>query len=87
MSQANPRQYLGALRSALTIADEYMSAIPSAKTPNYHADSSAVQYGVFGAASDAGGWEYNDFPNAANYGNVWINCDHTDSKGSIWTSY
>jgi general secretion pathway protein G len=75
------------LLPALTIAGKYLGSIPLAKTPNYHADSSAVQYGVFGGASDAGGWEFNDFPNAANYGNVWVNCNHTDSKGSIWTSY
>lgn len=72
---------------ALTIAGKYLSSVPLAKTPNYHADSSAIQYGIFGAASDAGGWEYNSFPNAANYGNIWVNCNHTDSKGSIWTSY
>lgn len=75
------------LLPALTISGKYLGALPLAKTPSYHPDSAAVQYGVYGGASDAGGWEYNDFPNAANYGNVWVNCNHTDSKGSIWTSY
>ena len=24
---------------------------------------------------------------ATNFGNVWISCTHTDSRGTIWTSY
>ena len=70
---------------ALTISGKYLQTLPLAKAPNYHADGSAVQLAT--AANDAGGWSYNATAGSANYGNVVVNCTHTDSKGSIWTSY
>lgn len=53
--------------------------LPRAKTPNYHPDSAQV---AFGAATDAGGWLYD---NAA--GTLRVNCTHTDTKGTVWTMY
>ena len=47
-------QYPSVLDS-LTIAGKYMSAVPNAKEPNYHADASFVYYGAFHTATDAGG--------------------------------
>jgi prepilin-type N-terminal cleavage/methylation domain-containing protein len=73
--------------TSLTIAGKYLTAIPNAKTPNYHPDSSAVTDGV--AVNDAagGGWLYNNVTGDANMGTVGVNCTHTDTKGSVWTSY
>ncbi|MFH1724276.1 MAG: type II secretion system protein [Elusimicrobiota bacterium] len=72
--------------SSLTASGKYMSAIPKAKTPNYHSDNS-----TFINASTIGdgdpGWRYNNVGGDANYGTLWVNCTHTDSKGNVWTSY
>ena len=70
---------------ALTVSGKYLSAIPVAKAPNYHADSSAVVDQTL--ANDAAGWSYNDTVGNANFGTLWVNCTHTDTKSSIWTSY
>jgi prepilin-type N-terminal cleavage/methylation domain-containing protein len=71
--------------ASLTIAGKYLQVIPSAKAPNYHGDTSTVNLG--GAADDASGWMYNNITGNANIGNVLVNCTHTDSKGSVWTTY
>jgi len=73
---------------ALTIGGKYLTVIPTAKAPTYHADSAGmVLFNVVGAPTDAAGWHYQDQATNANVGNVLVNCTHTDTKGSIWTSY
>ena len=72
---------------ALTIAGKYLSTVPLAKTPNYHADTSAEVDGILSAETGASGWFYNNVSGDANYGAMIVNCSHTDSKGSTWTSY
>ena len=61
------------------------TAIPVAKTPNYHPDSASVVTAV--APTDAGGWLYDNVLGDFNLGRVMVNCTHTDTKGTIWTSY
>jgi general secretion pathway protein G len=73
--------------AALTIGGRYLSAIPSAKTPNYHADTSVEGNGLFTAADGAGGWWYDNVIGDANAGSLKVNCTHTDTKGTIWTTY
>ena len=81
--------------AALTIAGKYMSSLPLAKAPNYHADSSAADVLPGGCAVvnwdinefASGGWVYCDAPGDSAYGGIVINCSHTDSKGSVWSSY
>ena len=72
--------------AVLTVSGKYLGSMPNAKTPNYHGDSGSFANSS-GAASDAGGWKYNNVMGDANYGTLWVNCTHTDSKGSIWTGY
>ena len=71
--------------AALTVAGKYLSAVPPAKSPNYHADTSTIQLNT--SSNDAGGWTYNNITGDANLGTIWVNCTHTDTKGSTWTTY
>jgi general secretion pathway protein G len=74
--------------AGLTVAGKYLSALPTAKTPNYHGDSAGELNGVLSAAqNNTGGWVYNNVTTDSNFGNMEINCTHTDTKGTIWTSY
>ena len=74
--------------AALTIGGKYLTVLPPAKAPNYHADGSGVVLLTASAnPSDAGGWYYNDETTNANVGNVLVNCTHTDTKGTVWTGY
>ena len=74
---------------ALTISGKYLGDIPKAKTPNYHSDSSATTLGspTNGGVNDGSGWAYDNIIADGNFGNLWVNCTHTDTKGSSWTSY
>ena len=81
-------QYPSAL-SALTVSSKYLASLPLAKAPNYHADSSGeVDVAVSPLVpTDAGGWLYDNATSDSNVGTMLVNCTHTDTKGSIWTSY
>jgi hypothetical protein len=37
--------------------------------------------------SQTGGWMYDNDPNDTYYGSLWINCTHTDRKGTRWDAY
>lgn len=94
---------LGAVRSAISIyyADtdgvypqslgflvlnaRYLKAMPTAKVPRQHEASALVTAGA--AATDAGGWLYNDDAAHSRFGSAAVNCVHTDSKGSVWSAY
>ena len=73
--------------TSITTSGKYMSAIPKSKTPNYHPDTSAVVNNSVMADNSTGGWRYNNVTGDSNYGTLWVNCTHTDTKGSGWTTY
>jgi general secretion pathway protein G len=73
--------------AALTISGKYLTVVPNAKTPNYHADSSAEIDGLLTAETGVGGWFYNNVLGDANVGTMVVNCTHTDTKGSSWSLY
>ena len=79
-------QYPSAM-SSLTIAGKYMTVLPMSKAPNYHADSAAETQGALASLADGGGWFYVNAATDANLGSVLVMCTHTDTKGSVWTSY
>jgi len=60
-----------------------------AKTPSYHPDSSVEADAVVAtvSADDLGGWGYDNVTTDANIGNMLITCTHTDTKGTVWTTY
>ena len=78
-------QYPGNLAS-MTIAGKYLNPVPSARAPNYHPDTSTVLEGA-SSSNDGAGWLYNNINGDANVGSLFVNCTHTDTKGSIWTTY
>ena len=72
--------------ASLTVAGKYLNPVPAAKTPNYHPDSSAIVQGVT-SAGDAGSWTYNNVTGDPNLGTVVVDCTHTDTKASVWSTY
>jgi prepilin-type N-terminal cleavage/methylation domain-containing protein len=74
---------------ALTAGAKYLAVMPTAKTPAYHADSAAVNLnsGVLAIIDTGGGWAYNNGSTDANFGSLFVNCTHTDTKGSTWSTY
>ena len=80
-------QYPGGL-FGLTIGGTYLTKLPDADIPPYHPRSAAVSAGSGTAGiNDGGGWAYSSDASRTEAGSVWVNCTHTDSKGSRWSSY
>jgi prepilin-type N-terminal cleavage/methylation domain-containing protein len=74
--------------AGMTLAGKYIATIPAAKTPNYHADSSGNTFGsTVNPPNDAGGWVYDNLAGDSYYGSNFVNCSHTDTKGSQWETY
>ena len=73
--------------AGLTVAGKYLATVPTAKTPSYHADTAGESDGALGSYTETGGWAYNNVAGDTNLGNLQVNCTHTDTKGSIWSTY
>ncbi|MFH2204138.1 MAG: prepilin-type N-terminal cleavage/methylation domain-containing protein [Elusimicrobiota bacterium] len=74
--------------SALTTNGDYLDQFPTVKTPNYHPNTNAVAYGATGAdVNDGGEWIYDNQPSTDLWGRIFVNCTHTDTKGSQWLWY
>jgi prepilin-type N-terminal cleavage/methylation domain-containing protein len=73
----------------MTVSGKFLPELPQAKTPNYHIDSNGVIAGASQAVvvTNVGGWAYVNNNTDQSWGNIWVNCTDTDSKGSVWTSY
>jgi type II secretory pathway pseudopilin PulG len=93
-------QFPSALNT-LTVNGKYMSSIPFLKLAPYHNDTSATVVEttivadnnmVIGMFCDAGfpmggvGWGYDVFASGTNM-QILVCCGHTDSAGSIWSTY
>ena len=74
--------------TALTSGGKYLNTITKAKAPNYHPDSQSINQNSGPLSiTDIGGWAYANVPGDSNFGTLWVNCTHTDTKGSVWTTY
>ncbi|MFC1679874.1 type II secretion system protein, partial [Elusimicrobiota bacterium] len=72
----------------LTVGGKYLTTMPKAKTPNFHADSARISIvPSMQAATDEGGWAYVGEEMSQEYGSFFVNCTHTDSKGRVWSEY
>lgn len=73
---------------------KYLKSIPTCNTTPYHAIGTGFDISNSSGTMEsgtAGDWEYQ--PNAAPaagaqpWGNVWVNCTHTDTKTTVWSAY
>jgi len=88
-------QYPGILYG-LTVSGKYIATIPMAYVPSYHSANSTSGGWLGGCSPDfaqddafatEGSWAYCSTPSDVLFGTLAVNCTHTDSKGSIWSSY
>lgn len=88
--------------ACLTVGGKYINAIPNVHASDYHDASNSVDNnGNLGFAAiymaDWGHWVYWNSSDAGmvppagysehHWGDLWIGCAHTDTKGSFWTTY
>ncbi len=76
----------------LTMNGKYLNAVPTATVNPYHGTESGDNTTTTSnppAWTDGTGvaWLYDSNAMDSNWGYVWVDCTHTDTKGSIWTAY
>jgi type II secretory pathway pseudopilin PulG len=86
--------------TTLTISGKYMTSIPLGRTPNYHVDSAGVANecadpSCLPALSPPGmgffdwsaAWYFANDPSVPLGGLVIVDCFHTDTHGTSWSTY
>jgi prepilin-type N-terminal cleavage/methylation domain-containing protein len=74
---------------------KYIKTVPPSYAPPYHSQSftfdMSAANGTAEGTTSKGGWSYqqNSTPASTDqqWGNVWVNCTHTDSKNTTWSAY
>lgn len=74
------------LTPLMTPGSKYLTGIIPMYTAS-HGSSESVAYSSAGDTGDSGGWDYLNNTSNASWGKVWVDCTHTDNKGTVWTSY
>lgn len=75
------------------LVPKYIKAIPVVKAPTAHPTDSNNVYtydtipSPVDEASTGFGWGYGSVYGSASYGNIIVNCQHTDTSGNYWYSY
>lgn len=84
------------LASILTMDNgKYMKAMPPCYCPPNHGKTTAINYTLNEASDTAscnGNWGYNNVNPAVGtgskqWGDVWVDCAHTDTKNVVWHTY
>jgi len=75
-----------------TLAPNYIPTIPAVNNtlhlPTNHVVCDASADIDSGSPHDGDGWYFDGVtPNDPQNGTIWVACDHTDTIGTIWTSY
>ena len=89
---SGPEGTANTLGNLLTMENgKYIKAMPNCYCPPYHAKITDVTIAVSSAdeSSGPGEWGYKALNDGVGrqWGDLWVNCTHTDSKSAVWGSY
>lgn len=85
---AETGNYPTQLEQVTQIPAAVIDRIPLKYTPPYHPEGNSVSNGAAAdQAASRGDWFYFNSPGDAQYGQVVVNCVHTDMAGRIWTAF
>lgn len=86
-----PMAGAGANLTTLTIGGRYLQTVPASdlpRTTNSLGHSSVATEVSAAAATDVGGWLYDNGGSAnSTWGRVSVNCTHQDLRAASWTTY
>ena len=72
----------------LAAGGRFLKSFPKALIPPHHTASNSVSLGAGTVGiNDVGGWAYSNLSSDSEFGHLWVNCTHTDSKGTAWSSF
>lgn len=75
------------------LVPKYIKSIPMVKVPTAHSQDSNTVYvyedvpSTVDEGSSGFGWGYGSEYGSPSYGNLIVNCQHTDTSGTVWSSY
>jgi len=74
--------------SSLSLGGRYLQAVPNSDLPKTtnNAGHASIATEV-NAASDTGGWFYDNTQGGTTWGRVLVNCTHNDLRSQFWSSY
>jgi prepilin-type N-terminal cleavage/methylation domain-containing protein len=70
----------------LSLVPKYLKDIPTCETLQHGKNGGFDTTNAIGA-TDAGSWGYVSDQTQNSWGDIWIQCSHTDLSGNRWTSY
>ncbi len=79
-----------------TLVPHYIKKIPHVKCPTAHSGSGDTVYvyedvptssTTLPSATDGNAWGYGSEYGSPSYGNIIVNCYHTDTGGTVWCTY
>jgi type II secretory pathway pseudopilin PulG len=71
-----------------TLTPKYMSVLPKIELANYHFVTNLVSNVTAATVNDSGEWMYDGAgPADLQWGQIWIDCTHTDTKGDLWSAF
>jgi prepilin-type N-terminal cleavage/methylation domain-containing protein len=84
----------GSLGNVLTMNNgKYIKSMPNCNIPPFHTANALVTIAVSSSdeSTAPGSWGYQESATTATgerpYGDVWVNCTHTDTKTTTWGVY
>jgi prepilin-type N-terminal cleavage/methylation domain-containing protein len=91
-SASGPSATADTLGAILTMENgKYLKEMPASYCPPYHTKTTDVSVDISSAdeASAAGSWGYKETNDGTGrqWGDIWVNCTHTDSKATGWGTY
>jgi prepilin-type N-terminal cleavage/methylation domain-containing protein len=91
-SASGPASTADTLGAILTMDNgKYLKEMPASYCPPYHAKTVDVSVAVSSADESAasGAWGYKAVNDGIGkqWGDIWVNCTHTDTKSTVWGSY
>lgn len=89
---SGPQATAGTLGAVLTMDNgKYLKEMPNIYCPPYHPKITDCTIAVSSAdeSSSGGQWGYKQANDGVGrqWGDLWVNCTHTDSKSTLWGSY
>ena len=70
---------------------KYLRQIPNSYCPPYHAKTAMFDTSGTTETTNSGSWSYQANNTAVlpakSWGDVWVNCTHTDMKSTTWSNY
>jgi prepilin-type N-terminal cleavage/methylation domain-containing protein len=79
--------YPSDLTPMMTPGSKYLTGMIPVYTQDHGNSTMVNYYDTVTYDGDGGGWGYVNNVTNGQWGKIWVDCTHSDAKGTIWTQY